>query len=142
MTRTVKPDRTDAFRFTPADVTVKRGETVRCVVAHSGKVPHKMGHMPLARHWEAVKTCSQAAAGDAVMALVAGWASALVVRHRGWVVVPTAPRVLGFTACGLAITIAIERLALAGHWMPGWSYSSQPLLIWLVRGQLRSTMAR
>lgn len=27
-------------------------------------------HMPLAPHWEAVKTCSRAAVGDAVIALV------------------------------------------------------------------------
>lgn len=42
VTRTVKLDMTDAFRFTPADVTVKRGETVRFVVANSGKVLHEM----------------------------------------------------------------------------------------------------
>lgn len=42
MTRTVKLDMTDAFRFTPADVTVKRGETVKFVVANSGKVLHEM----------------------------------------------------------------------------------------------------
>lgn len=42
-------------------------------------------HMPLAPHWEAVKTCSRAAAGDAVIALVAYWAMALVVfaAHAG-----------------------------------------------------------
>ena len=42
VTRTVKLDMTDAFRFTPADVTVKRGETVKFVVANSGKVLHEM----------------------------------------------------------------------------------------------------
>jgi hypothetical protein len=120
-------------------------------------------NMPLAPHWEAVKTCSRAAAGDAVIALVAYWTVALVVRHRGWVVVPTASRVLGFMVCGLAITIAIERLALAGNWMQGWSYSPlmpvvpglgvglsplvqwlvlPPLLIWLVRRQLTSRISR
>ena len=40
--RTVRLDMTDAFRFTPADVTVKRGETVKFVVANSGKVLHEM----------------------------------------------------------------------------------------------------
>jgi hypothetical protein len=110
-----------------------------------------------------VKTCSRAAAGDAVLALVAYWSVALVVHHRGWVVVPTASKVLGFTVCGLAITIAIERLALDGLWMQDWSYSPlmpvvpglgvglsplvqwlvlPPLLIWLVRRQLTSTIAR
>jgi len=42
VTRTVKLDMTDAFRFTPAEVTVKRGETVKFVVANSGKVLHEM----------------------------------------------------------------------------------------------------
>lgn len=119
--------------------------------------------MVAAPHWEAVQTCSRAAAGDAVIAVVAYWVVALVVRHRGWLVVPTTFRVLGFTACGLATTIAIERLALVGLWMQGWSYSPlmpvvpglgvglaplvqwlvlPPLLVWLVRRQLTSTMSR
>lgn len=110
-----------------------------------------------------MKTCSRAAAGDAVIALVAYWAVALVVRQRSWVIVPTASRVLGFTACGLAITIAIERLALGGLWMQGWSYAPlmpvvpglgvglSPLiqwlvlpllLVWLVQRQLTSTLSR
>jgi len=42
VTRTVRLDMTDAFRFIPADVAVKRGETVRFVVANSGKVLHEM----------------------------------------------------------------------------------------------------
>jgi uncharacterized cupredoxin-like copper-binding protein len=42
VTRTVKLDMTDAFRFTPADVTVKRGETVKFVVANGGKMLHEM----------------------------------------------------------------------------------------------------
>ena len=119
--------------------------------------------MAAAPHWEAVKTCSRAAAGDAVIAVVAYWSVALVVRHRGWVVVPTTSTVLGFTACGLAITVAIERLALGGFWLQDWSYSPlmpvvpglgvgltplaqwlvlPPLLIWLVRRQLTSSLSR
>jgi uncharacterized cupredoxin-like copper-binding protein len=42
VTRTVRLDMTDAFRFTPADVTVKRGETVKFVVANGGKLLHEM----------------------------------------------------------------------------------------------------
>ena len=119
--------------------------------------------MAAAPHWEAVKTCSRAAAGDAVIALIAYWAVALVVRHRDWVVRPKASTGLGFTAGGLALTIAIERLALGGLWVQHWTYSPlmpvvpglgvglsplvqwlvlPPLLIWLVRRQLASTIAR
>jgi uncharacterized cupredoxin-like copper-binding protein len=42
VTRTIRLDMTDAFRFTPAGITVKRGETVKFVVANSGKVLHEM----------------------------------------------------------------------------------------------------
>ena len=46
--------------------------------------------MAVAPHWDAVKTCSMAAAGDAAIALVAYWLVALVLRNRGWVISPTA----------------------------------------------------
>jgi uncharacterized cupredoxin-like copper-binding protein len=42
VTRTFKLDMTDAFRFTPTDVTVKRGETVKFIAANRGKVLHEM----------------------------------------------------------------------------------------------------
>jgi uncharacterized cupredoxin-like copper-binding protein len=42
VTRTFRLDMTDSFRFTPANVAVKRGETVRFIVANSGKVLHEM----------------------------------------------------------------------------------------------------
>jgi uncharacterized cupredoxin-like copper-binding protein len=38
----IKVDMTDDMRFTPANVTVKRGETVRFVVRNDGKVLHEM----------------------------------------------------------------------------------------------------
>ena len=41
-TRTVKVDMSDAMRFTPAVLTVKRGETVRFLVSNSGKTMHEM----------------------------------------------------------------------------------------------------
>ena len=42
VTRTVKIDMTDNMRFTPANVTVKRGDTVKIVVHNDGKVLHEM----------------------------------------------------------------------------------------------------
>ena len=42
VTRSIRLDMTDAFRFTPADFTVKRGETVKFVVANIGEVLHEM----------------------------------------------------------------------------------------------------
>ena len=40
--RTVKVDMSDAMRFTPPEISVKRGETVRFVVTNSGKQMHEM----------------------------------------------------------------------------------------------------
>lgn len=42
VTKTIKVDMTDAMRFTPSTVTVKRGETVKFVVRNDGKVLHEM----------------------------------------------------------------------------------------------------
>ena len=40
--RTVRVDMTDAMRYTPATLTVRRGETVRFVAANQGPVLHEM----------------------------------------------------------------------------------------------------
>jgi uncharacterized cupredoxin-like copper-binding protein len=42
VTRTVAVDMDDRMRFTPGDITVKRGQTVRFRVRNSGKVMHEM----------------------------------------------------------------------------------------------------
>lgn len=41
-TRTIRVDMTDAMRFTPASITVKRGETVKLVATNKGQVLHEM----------------------------------------------------------------------------------------------------
>ena len=40
--RTIAVEMSDAMRFTPSQVRVKRGDTVRFVVANGGKVMHEM----------------------------------------------------------------------------------------------------
>jgi uncharacterized cupredoxin-like copper-binding protein len=58
VTRTVTVGMDDRMRFTPAEVTVKRGETVRFRVKNHGKVLHEMvlGTMPdLQAHAEMMK---------------------------------------------------------------------------------------
>ena len=40
--RTINVDMADSMRFSPSEVTVKRGETVRLVVRNTGKVLHEM----------------------------------------------------------------------------------------------------
>jgi uncharacterized cupredoxin-like copper-binding protein len=42
VTRTVQVGMADTMRFTPAELTVKRGETVRFVLRNVGKVEHEM----------------------------------------------------------------------------------------------------
>lgn len=100
--------------------------------------------MAAAPHWAAVKVCSRAALGDAVIALAAYATVALVLRNRVWVASPSTLGAVGFVVCGLAITTVIERLALNGAWIQGWSYSPlmpivpgigvglSPLVQWLV----------
>jgi len=41
-TRTIRVDMSDAMRFTPADITVERGETVKLVATNKGQVLHEM----------------------------------------------------------------------------------------------------
>lgn len=41
-TRTVKLDMSDKMRFTPSNLTVKQGETVKFVMTNSGQIMHEM----------------------------------------------------------------------------------------------------
>ena len=42
VTRDIEVEMSDAMRFRPAEITVKRGETIRFVVRNVGKVRHEM----------------------------------------------------------------------------------------------------
>lgn len=57
-TRTINVDMTDSMRFTPANITVKQGETVRFVVKNSGQIKHELvlgTEKELKEHYEAMK---------------------------------------------------------------------------------------
>lgn len=72
--RTVKIDMSDAMRFTPAELTVKQGETVRFEVRNSGKTMHEMvlGTMKeLKEHAELMKKHPGMEHDEAYMAHVA-----------------------------------------------------------------------
>lgn len=111
--------------------------------------------MAAAPHWEAVKFCTGATLGDAVIAVVAFWGVAAAAGTRRWILRPSAAQVAGFVAIGLAITLALEWLATGplGRWeyaeaMPvvpligvGLAPALQwillpPLVAWFVRRQL------
>jgi len=73
VTKTIKVDMTDAMRFTPSDVTVKRGETVKFVVHNDGKVLHEMvlgTKEAIAEHAELMKKFPEMEHADANMAHV------------------------------------------------------------------------
>ena len=56
--RTIRVDMGDTMRYTPAEITVKRGETVRFVARNVGKVMHEMvlgTKEELARHAEQMR---------------------------------------------------------------------------------------
>ncbi|PIF76891.1 putative cupredoxin-like copper-binding protein [Variovorax sp. 54] len=58
VTRTVQVDMTDAMRFTPADIKVRQGETVRFVVKNSGVLKHELvlgTEKALKAHYDAMK---------------------------------------------------------------------------------------
>jgi hypothetical protein len=116
-----------------------------------------LGELP---HWEAVETCSLAAVGDAVIALVAFWVAAAIGRSRRWLMRPRPATWSAYLATGLAITVALEWSATA--LFDRWQYAAEmptvpwlgtgltPLLQWLLlpplvvvlaRGQLRGQRA-
>jgi uncharacterized cupredoxin-like copper-binding protein len=41
VTRTIQVDAADSMRFTPSNVSMKKGETIRFVIKNSGKVAHE-----------------------------------------------------------------------------------------------------
>lgn len=112
--------------------------------------------VPSMPHWEAVVFCSGAAAGDAVIGLVAYWLASATARDRRWYFHPAKSSWAVYLGAGLAITIVMEWLAteVLARWtyaesmptLPGigtgltpllqWSLLP-PLILWLARGQSR-----
>ena len=73
VTRTIKVDMSDAFRFAPVGVVIKRGETVSFVVSNSGKQLHEMvlgTAQELQEHAELMKKFPMMEHADANMAHV------------------------------------------------------------------------
>lgn len=71
--RTINVDMTDNMRFTPSEVSVKRGETVKFVVHNDGRVLHEMvlgTKEAIAEHAELMKRFPEMEHADANMAHV------------------------------------------------------------------------
>lgn len=80
--RTIRLDMADTMRFTPADVTIKRGQTVRFVVHNSGKLLHEMvlgTAEALKEHAELMKKFPEMEHADPNMAHVKPGASGEIV---------------------------------------------------------------
>lgn len=116
-----------------------------------------------AAHWQAVKVCTRAAGGDAVIMLAAYASVAAVAADRWWLRAPSQRRMIGFLAIGILVTIVIEILATRSDYSAwGWQYSGlmpllpgldvgltpilqwillPPLTIWFARRQLGAASA-
>ena len=58
VSRTITVDMSDAMRFSPADINIKQGETIRFVVKNSGKLSHEFAlgtTKDLKDHYEVMK---------------------------------------------------------------------------------------
>lgn len=105
------------------------------------QVPLYLG-MPSMPHWAAVKACMQAAAGDAVIGLVAYGVVALWQRRRGWLWRYGHRECTAFVLTALMITVGLEWHAtvIAQRWsyapmmptLPWLGTGLTPLLQWLV----------
>lgn len=117
------------------------------------QVPFFSG-MSREEHWSGVKTCARATLGDAIIMLTGYWIVAISFRRRQWISHPRVRELLVFVGIGLGATIIIERMALAGTWPGGWSYSERmyvipmvevglaPILQWLLLPPLTLWFAR
>jgi len=81
-TRTINVDMTDGMRFTPADIRVKQGETVRFVVKNSGQLKHELvlgTGQELRAHYEAMKKNPEMEHADPNMVTLAAGKSGEIV---------------------------------------------------------------
>ena len=84
VSRTVQVDMADTMRFTPAKVTVKRGETIRFVVKNSGQLKHEfvLGKAKdLQEHYEVMKKFPEMEHAEPNMVTVAPGQTGEVIWH-------------------------------------------------------------
>ena len=115
--------------------------------------------MAQAPHWSATLHCLVATFGDCVLFLYVFGMTAAIFRNCHWIRAATFLQVFWFTAIGLTVTVLIEAAAVRGiGW--NWRYTAlmprlpllgiglspvlqwvvlPPLVMWVVRRQLRSS---
>ncbi|GAC1651683.1 MAG: hypothetical protein NVS4B3_12740 [Gemmatimonadaceae bacterium] len=90
--------------------------------------------------WESTRLCTEAAAGDVAISLVAYAVVGALVGSRGWLFEPRPRRVTGYLVVGLVATVLLEILSIQ-RW-GRWSYAPimpsvrgvglAPLVQWVV----------
>ncbi len=73
VTRTINIEMTDAMRFTPSNITAKKGETIKFIVRNAGKLKHEMvlgTEKDLQEHYEVMKKSPEMEHADANMVTV------------------------------------------------------------------------
>jgi hypothetical protein len=130
-------------------------------------LPWEVWQMPFYRCLErlsysgAIRFCTLAAVGDAVISVAAFWAVSLAYGSRAWILRPTIGQIGGFVGTGLTITVGFEWLAT--EVLDRWQYAEAmptlpvlgtgllpllqwtilpPLVLWLARRQLASEQGR
>jgi uncharacterized cupredoxin-like copper-binding protein len=74
VTRTIRVDMADTMRFTPANIRVKQGETIRFIVKNSGQVTHEFvlgTEKELKEHYKQMKKFPEMEHADPNMVTVA-----------------------------------------------------------------------
>lgn len=90
--------------------------------------------------WEVTKNCGIASVGDGGIMVFAYWTASRTAGNRLWLQTSTVAPIAVYLTTGLAITVAVESLALRSDW--GWQYSELmprvagvglvPLAMWIV----------
>jgi len=81
-TRTINVDMADSMRFTPTDISVKQGETVRFVIKNSGQLKHELvlgSEKELKEHYEVMKKNPEMEHSDPNMVTLAAGKSGEIV---------------------------------------------------------------
>lgn len=127
--------------FQVPEVTVAAISFVLHLVWEFAQVP-LFADMPSLGHWQAIRVCATATAGDAVIALISFWGVALVAGSRRWILRPSRGQLLGFLSIGILITVGMEWLStqVLHRWaygpampvVPGLRVGLSPVLQWLV----------
>ena len=103
-----------------------------------------------ARHWDAVRTCGLASAGDVLVLVTAYAGVAVILRQSDWLALPTGRRVVAYLAIGLLLTFVLETVNV--YVLQRWTYRQSmpvlfgigvsPLMQWVVVPTLTLWLAR